>query len=259
MNRSNSRLGPLLKALLAALLFGASAPLAKSLLQDVQPVPMAALLYLGSGTGVLLIALVFRASKGGATEAPLARRDLPWLTGAVIAGGIAAPIVLMFSLTATPAGTASLLLNFEGVATALIAAIVFREAIGRPAWAAVALVTLGSIVLSWNASGAWGFSLGALGVVAACALWGLDNNLTRPISGKNPLTIVMVKGLAAGTFSLVRRSRFATLCQGSSRPSRSCCSAASATDSAPRSSFRRCAISAPPGPAPCTRRRRFSA
>lgn len=193
----------MLKALLAAVLFGASAPFAKALLQDVQPIPLAALLYLGSGAGQLLLKLLSRAGRGDETEAPLVRRDLPWLAGAVISGGVLAPIVLMFSLTATPAGTASLLLNFEGVATALIAGIVFREAIGRPAWLAVALVTVGSIILSWNAGAAWGISLGALGVMLACALWGLDNNLTRPISGKNPLTIVMIKGLAAGAFSLV--------------------------------------------------------
>jgi drug/metabolite transporter (DMT)-like permease len=203
MNHTNPKLGPILKALVAALLFGASAPLAKALLQDVAPIPLAALLYLGCGAGALLMALVFRSRNGDEAEAPLATNDLPWLAGAIIAGGVAAPIILMFSLTATPAGTASLLLNFEGVATALIAGLAFREAIGRLAWAAIALVTLGSIILSWNANVSWGFSAGALGVMLACALWGLDNNLTRHISAKNPLTIVTVKGLAAGTFSLV--------------------------------------------------------
>ena len=121
----------------------------------------------------------------------------------MVAGGFLAPIVLMFSLRETAASTASLLLNFEGVATALIAAIVFKEAIsGRALWAVVA-VTLGSILLSWSTEDTWGFSLSALGIVVACFLWGIDNNLTRNISAKDPLTIVLVKGLGAGTVSFV--------------------------------------------------------
>jgi drug/metabolite transporter (DMT)-like permease len=191
----------LLRALLAAILFGASAPLAKALLQDVQPIPLAAFLYFGCGAGALFFRLVQRVTHRREREARLVVADLPWLAGATFAGGVAAPIILMFSLQATPAGTASLLLNFEGVATALIAGLVFREAIGRYAWAAIALVTLGSSLLSWNPAG-WGFSVGALGVIAACTLWGIDNNLTRHISGKNPLSIVAVKGLVAGTVSL---------------------------------------------------------
>jgi drug/metabolite transporter (DMT)-like permease len=189
------------KALAAAVLFGASAPLAKTLLQDIQPVPLAAFLYLGCGAGALLFGLLRRAAPRGA-EAALARQDLPWLGGAILAGGVAAPVVLMFSLQATPAGTASLLLNFESVATALLAGLLFREAIGRYTWTAIALITGGSVLLSWSAAG-WGFSPGALGVLAACTLWGLDNNFTRHISGKDPLMIVAVKGLVAGSVSLL--------------------------------------------------------
>jgi drug/metabolite transporter (DMT)-like permease len=199
---SNTRSAALLKALLAAVLFGASAPLAKALLQDVQPVPLAAFLYLGCGAGALIFRLVQRAVTSRELEAPLALPDLPWLGGALLAGGVAAPIILMVSLQATPAGTASLLLNFEGVSTALIAGLIFREAIGRSAWLAIGLVTLGSILLSWNPTG-WGFSVGALGVLAACIFWGLDNNFTRHISAKNPLSIVAIKGLGAGTVSLL--------------------------------------------------------
>jgi drug/metabolite transporter (DMT)-like permease len=195
---------PTLQALLAAILFGASAPLAKLLLGEIEPVLLAALLYLGSGFG-LLAAQVFRkvGKPAGEAEAGLKKADLPWLTGAILCGGIAAPIVLMFSLRETPAATASILLNFEGVATTLIALIFFKEAIGRRAVGAIALITLASIFLTLNLKGGWGFSLGALGVLAACILWGMDINFTRNISAKDPLTIVTIKGLAAGTFSLI--------------------------------------------------------
>lgn len=190
---------PNLTALLAALLFGLSAPLSKLLLDDSAPIPLAGLLYVGSGLGALLLLTLQR----GAGEARLRRTDLPWLAGALLAGGVAAPIVLMFSLAATPAATASLLLNFEGVATTLIAALAFKEAIGRRVWSAIGWVTLASAILSWESGARGGLSLGALGVLAACALWGLDNNFTRNISAKNPLAIVAVKGLGAGTFSLL--------------------------------------------------------
>jgi drug/metabolite transporter (DMT)-like permease len=126
-----------------------------------------------------------------------------WLAGAIIAGGIIAPIVLMISLQVTPASTASLLLNFEGVATTLIALIFFRESISRRAFAAILAITLASIFLSTDFKSGMGFSLGALGILLACTLWGLDNNFTRNISAKDPLTIVAWKGLVAGTFSLI--------------------------------------------------------
>ncbi len=192
------------QALLAAVLFGASAPLAKLLLGEIQPVSLAALLYLGSGTGILIFKIlssVFRASSE--KEAGLAQSDLKWLAGAVFAGGVAAPILLLFSLRATAASTASLLLNFEAVATAVIAALVFKEAIGRRTIWVLLMVTLASILLSWDTSGQWGISLGALGILGACILWGIDNNLTRNISAKDPLMIVLVKGLGAGSFSLI--------------------------------------------------------
>ena len=144
-----------------------------------------------------------RARSGGQTvEAHLSRRDLPWLGGALLAGGVGAPILLLLGLERTPASTASLLLNFEGVATTLIAISFFKESIDRRIAWAIGLVTLASILLTWT-GGNWGISLGALGIIGACFLWGLDNNFTRHISAKNPLMIVGVKGLGAGTFSLV--------------------------------------------------------
>ncbi|HDQ73911.1 MAG TPA: DMT family transporter [Chloroflexi bacterium] len=200
MNRNLSR--PVLEAIAAAVLFGASAPLAKILLDDVEPIPLAAFLYLGSGLGLMLFRGVHRRlAHVDDREAKIRRSDLPWLIGAIFAGGIAAPIILMFGLRATPASTASLLLNFEGVATTLIAGLAFREALGRRTWWAVALITLAGILLSWE-TGEWGISPGMLGVLGACILWGIDNNFTRNISAKDPVAIVTVKGVASGAFSL---------------------------------------------------------
>jgi drug/metabolite transporter (DMT)-like permease len=163
---------------------------------------LAAFLYLGSGLGLLGIKIYQRVRGSSGSEAKIQNPDWPWLAGAILAGGVAAPIILLFSLQQTPAATASLLLNFEGVATTLIAALVFKESIGRNAGWAIGLITLSSIFLSINFSGNWGFSLGAAGILAACFLWGLDNNFTRNISAKDPLAIVTIKGLGAGSFSL---------------------------------------------------------
>lgn len=194
----------MLQALLAAGLFGASAPVAKLLLGEIEPVALAALLYLGCGLGVGLYKLLLRlAGSGQDAEARISRGDWPWIAASVFAGGVAAPILLMVSLRETPASTASLLLNFEGVATTLIAALVFREAVSRYAVLAILLVTAASALLSWDTSGQWGLSLGALGVLAACVFWGIDNNVMRNVSAKDPLVTVMVKGLGAGSFSLL--------------------------------------------------------
>jgi drug/metabolite transporter (DMT)-like permease len=199
-----SSLYPMAQALLAAILFGASAPIAKLLLGETPPTALAAFLYLGSGFGVLLVKIFqYIGTPAATSEARIARTDWGWLAGAVFAGGVAAPIVLLFGLQSTAASTAALLLNFEGVATTLIAALVFKEALGKYALWAILCVTVASIILSWDASGQWRLSLGALGVLGACVLWGIDNNLTRHISAKDPLTIVIVKGLGAGTFSLI--------------------------------------------------------
>ena len=174
-----------LQALAAAILFGLSAPLAKLLLGEIAPVPLAALLYLGCGLALLSYAAVGRLS-GLRTgrEAHVTSHDLPWIAGATLAGGVAAPIILLMSLRHTPAATASLLLNFEGVATTLLAGMLWAEAIGRRVWVAVAIITLASIVLSWSVGGEWALSPGALGILAACMLWGLDNNFMRQVSDR---------------------------------------------------------------------------
>lgn len=202
MNRNH--IPSVIQALIAALLFGASAPLAKLLLGEVEPIPLAAFLYLGSGIGLLGIKFFQRINQQGINdEAQVEKTDFGWLLGATVAGGVAAPITLLFSLKNTPAATSSLLLNFEGVATTLIAFFAFKESISRRAWWAIALITIASIFLSINLNAEWGFSLGALGIIAACVLWGVDNNFTRNISAKDPLVIVTIKGLGAGSFSLI--------------------------------------------------------
>ena len=200
MNRNT--ITPIVQAILAALLFGASAPISKLFLGEIEPITLAAFLYLGSVIGLLVFQILQRNNKGENTEAPIKRTDLGWLVGAIVAGGIAAPIILLFGLRDTPGATASLLLNFEGVATTLIAAMVFKEAVNRRAWWAIIVITTASILLSITPNNEWGISWGAMGVLAACVLWGIDNNFTRNISAKNPVSIVMVKGLVAGSFSL---------------------------------------------------------
>ena len=200
----NTKLYPIFQALFSALLFGASAPISKILLGRIDPVLLAALLYIGSGAGLLIFQILEKIlCKKDIDEAGLTRRDFPWLLGAVIFGGILGPIIQMISLKVTPASTASLLLNFEGAATTIIAALFFKENIGKRVGLAIVCILSASVILSWNFTGQWGISLGALGIILACVCWGIDNNFTRNISAKNPYTIVMVKGLGAGTFSLI--------------------------------------------------------
>lgn len=197
------RCTPILFVLLSAVCFGASTPFAKVLLADIDPIPLAALLYLGGG---VVLACYKLALPLVITEQPrkdrLTRADVPWLLGMIVAGGVIAPILLMISLRHTPAATASLLLNFEGVATALIAATIFRERIGARVWWAIMLITAACAVLTADVHGAWALSLGAVGVLAACTCWGIDNNVMRQIADKDPLSIAMIKCLSAGGISL---------------------------------------------------------
>jgi drug/metabolite transporter (DMT)-like permease len=208
-----SRLRSVAAAVAAAVLFGAGVPVAKVFAGHVDPVPMAALLYLGSGVGLFLLQGISALAGRRAREAGIALPDLPWLAGATIAGGVLAPIALMAGLRYSPAATASLLLNLEGAATAVLAALFFREYLGGRTWTAVLLVTGAGMALSWSPGGRIGFAPAALLVVAACVLWGVDNNLSRHISGKNPVTIAAVKGLVAGSFSFVL-----TLLRGTALP-----------------------------------------
>lgn len=184
-------------ALVAAALFGASTPFAKLLLgEGVAPVLLAGLLYLGSGCGLGLWWLV--RSRRVTGEASLTRADLPWLAGAIAAGGVAGPVLLMLGLAATPASTASLLLNLEGVFTALLAWFVFGENFDRRIALGMLAIMAGGVVLSWAGRPEAGVPWGPLAVAGACLCWAIDNNLTRQVSAADPVQIVAAKGLVAG-------------------------------------------------------------
>ena len=194
----------ILYALLAAALFGASTPFSKILIGQVAPVTLAGLLYLGSGLGLLawfiLRALTSRTEQD--IPARLTAPDLPWLAGAIAAGGIAGPVLLMIGLTRTPASSASLLLNMEGVLTAMLAWFVFRENFDRRIFIGMLLIIVAGILLSWEQTPALGVPWGALAIVAACLCWAIDNNLTRKVSASDAVQIAGIKGLVAGAVNL---------------------------------------------------------
>lgn len=189
-------------ALLAALLFGASAPLAKGLLAGVSPQVLAGLLYLGSGVGLSVLWL-WQRSAGTAREAGLTRQEVPWVVAAVAIGGILGPVLLLDGLSRTPASAASLLLNLEGVLTALLAWLVFRENVSPRIALGMAAIVGGGTVLAWRGrvDGAGGLAGPAL-IAGACLCWAIDNNLTQKISGSDPIQIAALKGAIAGSVNL---------------------------------------------------------
>ena len=191
-------------ALLAAALFGASTPFSKSLVGHVVPVVLAGLLYFGSGVGLLTCYLVRALMQRGnrVTQVALTASDLPWLGGAIVAGGIAGPVLLMIGLTHTPASAASLLLNMEGVLTALLAWFVFKENFDRRIVIGMLLIIIAGGLLSWEQIPVLGVPWGALAIISACLCWAVDNNLTRKVSGSDPLQIAAIKGLVAGAVNL---------------------------------------------------------
>jgi drug/metabolite transporter (DMT)-like permease len=187
-------------ALAAAVLFGAGTPLAKLLLEHAGPWLLAALLYLGSGLGLWLLRQVRQSP-----TTQLARGDWLWLAGAVATGGVAGPVLLMTGLTVMPASGAALLLNAEGVFTALLAWFVFKENFDRRIALGMIAIVAGAVVLSWPAEGTVEFASlwPALAVLGACLAWAIDNNLTRKVALSDASWIAMVKGLAAGATNLV--------------------------------------------------------
>jgi drug/metabolite transporter (DMT)-like permease len=186
----------ILAALIAALLFGASTPLAKLLVGDVAPILLAGLLYLGSGLGLWLI----RLARDRGLQAPrLPVHEWPWLLGAIVSGGVLGPVLLMYGLARTSAADASLLLNLEAVFTALLAWIVFRENADRRVVLGMALIVAGGALLAWTPAAVLpGATRAALAIAGASLCWGLDNNLTRKVAGADALFIAATKGLAAG-------------------------------------------------------------
>lgn len=198
-------LRPIAYALAAAALFGASTPAAKALVGTMHPMLLAGLLYAGSGLG-LAAWLVVRRISGRGRPLGLRGADFAWLAGAVLAGGVAGPVLLMLGLARTSAASASLLLNLESVFTALIAWIAFRENFDRRIAAGMALIVAGGVLLGLEpdafdaASG--GAMSGALLIGAACLAWAIDNNLTRRISGGDATAIAAIKGCVAGAINL---------------------------------------------------------
>ena len=185
-------------ALAAAVLFGAGTPIAKQLLAGIDPWMLAGLLYLGSGLGLGAWRIVRRAA-----PVRLPVDQWLWLAGAVLAGGVAGPVLLMFGLSRMPASGASLLLNAEAVFTALLAWFVFGENVDRRVATGMLAIVAGAVVLSWPGEARFGDAWPALAVLGACAAWAVDNNLTRKVALNDATWIAAVKGLAAGLVNLL--------------------------------------------------------
>lgn len=189
-------------ALLAALLYAINSPFSKLLLNEVPSTMLAAFLYLGAGLGLFIVGVIQKLTGKKDKEQPLTKKELPYTIGMIVLD-IAAPIFLMLGLKNTTAANASLLNNFEIVATSVIALAVFKEAISKRLWLAIFLVTLSSAILSFEDMSSLSFSVGSVFVLLACVCWGLENNCTRMLSSKNPLEIVVIKGFCSGLGSLV--------------------------------------------------------
>lgn len=185
----------ILYAFLAAVFYAINIPASKILLRDVGPTTMAALLYLGAGIGIVGLSLLNTHDRKA--SAPLSRTDLPYVIGMIVLD-IAAPIFLMLGLRHGSSANASLLGNFEIVATTVIALFVFKEVVSRRLWIAIALITLASILLSFEGSDSFKFSYGSLLVLAATVCWGFENNCTRNIASKSTYEIVILKGIFSG-------------------------------------------------------------
>jgi len=189
-------------AVLAAALYAVNVPFSKILLLHVGPTVMAALLYLGAGFGMFVCNTVSKATGKAEPMEPLTQKELPYAAAMVVLD-IAAPILLMFGIKASHAANVSLINNFEIVATTLIALLVFKEVISRRLWLAIGLVTVASVILSFEGAGAFQFNMGSLFVFGACLCWGIENNCTRMISNKSAVEIVVIKGAFSGLGSLI--------------------------------------------------------
>lgn len=198
MNKQN--ITAIIYAVAAALFYAINVPCSKILLDYVSPTFMAAFLYLGAGLGVGVMYL-FK-WKAESREERLEKKDLPYTLGMVFLD-IIAPILLMIGVSIGTSSNASLLGNFEIVATTVIALLIFKEKVSRKLWAAIVFITLSSIILSFDGSGSFEFSIGSLFVIGATMCWGLENNCTRSISDKSTYQIVTVKGFFSGTGSLI--------------------------------------------------------
>lgn len=189
-------------AILAAAFYAVNIPLSKLLLEYVDTTMMAALLYLGAGIGMFLYEAANKALGKSSKKERLTKKELPF-TIAMVVLDIAAPILLMCGVARTNSANVSLLNNFEIVATSLIALIIFKEVISRKLWLAIGLVTIASVILSFEGEGAFSFQQGSLYVLGACICWGFENNCTRMLSNKSSEEIVMIKGCFSGLGSFL--------------------------------------------------------
>lgn len=192
----------ILLAVLAAAFYALNSPLSKLLLDHMPPTLMAGFLYAGAGLGMGVIALIRKAANVQKNESRISKKELPY-TIAMILLDIAAPICLMIGLNRTTAANASLLNNFEIVATALIALAVFRERISPRLFGGILFVTLSCAILSFEDITSLRFSVGSLFILLAAVCWGFENNCTRKISSKDPLQIVLLKGIFSGLGSVI--------------------------------------------------------
>lgn len=199
--KNNTRTGIFL-AILAAALYAINSPLSKILLDYIPPTLMAGLLYVGAGVGMGIVALIRKTRKTEKAELKLTKKELPY-TIAMILLDVAAPICLLFGLKSTTAANASLLNNFEIVATAIIALAIFKERISARLWLGIVFVTLSCGLLSFEDFSSLQFSFGSLFILLACVCWGFENNCTRKISSKDPLQIVLLKGIFSGIGSII--------------------------------------------------------
>jgi len=190
------------KAILAAAFYAISTPMSKTLLQEIPPMMMASMLYLGAGIGMSIMGILRSRTKKKGQELKLKKDDMPY-TIAMVLLDIAAPILLMYGLIRTTAANVSLLNNFEIVATAIVALSVFKEKITQRLWKAIVLITLSSAILTIQDTSSFSFSLGSIFVILACICWAVENNCTRKLSSKDPLQIVVIKGLGSGIGSLI--------------------------------------------------------
>lgn len=194
---TNRKITAIMCALLAAVFYAINVPMSKLLLDHVEPTVMAALLYLGAGIGIGILSLVGKKEKGES----LTKKDFPFVIGMIILD-IAAPIFLMLGIRNSSSSSASLLGNFEIVATTVIALFFFKEVVSKRLWGAIAFITISSILLSFEGMNSFKFSSGSLFVLLATVCWGFENNCTRNISSKNTYEIVVLKGIFSGLGSL---------------------------------------------------------
>ncbi len=184
-------------ALMAAAFYAVNVPLSKIMLEEVEPVMMAAFLYLGAGAGVFLMSFCNKEK-----SEKLSKNDLPFVIGMILLD-IAAPVLLMFGIAYGSSANASLLGNFEIVATTIIALFIFKEAVSKRLWTAIMLITLSSVLLSFEGAESFKFSYGSVLVLLATLCWGFENNCTRKISSKSTYEIVILKGIFSGTGAFI--------------------------------------------------------